>query len=78
LPQVYVEPLAPPQGGPADRVETPRLATRARRRSFQEVEMVLSAGDATHEAQRCLRCDLAFTEPRTETAADGAGAGGRR
>jgi NADH-quinone oxidoreductase subunit F len=77
LPQVYVEPLAPPQGVPAERVETPRLATRARRRSFQEVEMVLSASDAAREAQRCLRCDLTFTEPRAEPAADTAGAGGR-
>jgi NADH-quinone oxidoreductase subunit F len=77
LPQVYVEPLVPPQGGPTDRVETPRLSTRARRRSFQEVEMVLSAGDASREAQRCLRCDLTFTEPRTEPAADAAEAGGR-
>jgi hypothetical protein len=74
---VYVEPLAPPQGVPAERVETPRLATRARRRSFQEVEMVLSASDAAREAQRCLRCDLTFTEPRAEPAADTAGAGGR-
>jgi len=78
LPQVYVEPLVPPQGGPAERVETPRLATRARRRSFQEVEMVLSAGDAAREAQRCLRCDLTFTEPRAEPEADSAGTGGRR
>ena len=63
LPQVYVEPLVPPQEVPAERVETPRLATRARRRSFEEVEMVLSAADGTREAMRCLRCDLAFTQP---------------
>ena len=63
LPRVYVEPLIPEgDGTPASRAATPRLAIPARRRSFAEVEAALSAADATREARRCLRCDLAFTE----------------
>ncbi|MFH1177018.1 MAG: FAD-dependent oxidoreductase, partial [Acidobacteriota bacterium] len=66
LPRVYIAP--PPRQAeeiaPTDRVEVPRLPVQARRRSFAEVEMTLSFDDATREAMRCLRCDLAFTEPK--------------
>ena len=76
LPQVYVEPIAPPQeGAPVPAVAVPRLSTGARRRSFAEVEMVLSVADATTEARRCLRCDLAFTEPSDAARAGTGGAG---
>jgi NADH-quinone oxidoreductase subunit F len=65
LPTKYVEPLPAageetPAGG---RVEPPSLSVQARRRSFTEVEMTLGVADATREAIRCLRCDLAFTQP---------------
>jgi hypothetical protein len=64
LPRVRVEPLIPEgEGAPAGRVATPRLPIPARRRSFAEVETALSAAEAAREARRCLRCDLAFTEP---------------
>jgi len=76
LPTKYVEPLAaageeeaPPGGSWRDtsrqdmRVEPPSLSVQARRRSFTEVEMTLGVADATREAIRCLRCDLAFTQP---------------
>jgi NADH-quinone oxidoreductase subunit F len=63
LPDRYVEPLIPEgDGAPVTRVATPRLSVAARRRSFAEVEAVLSPADAAREALRCLRCDLAFTE----------------
>ena len=44
-------------------MEPPSLSVQARRRSFTEVEMTLGVADATREAIRCLRCDLAFTQP---------------
>jgi NADH-quinone oxidoreductase subunit F len=54
----------------ADRVESPAVAAVARHRSFDEVELSLSPEDATKEAKRCLRCDLEFTQPKNETAAN--------
>jgi NADH-quinone oxidoreductase subunit F len=77
LPDVYIEPVAPPSdGAPADRVTTPRLSCQARRQSFEEVEMVLSVASAQREAQRCLRCDLTFTESKKrEASLVGAGKG---
>ncbi len=79
LPRIFV---APPGSGqaesaPQERVPTPRLAISARRRSFAEVEVALSAEDAAREARRCLRCDLAFTEQAHDDARDLATAGGR-
>ena len=64
LPEKYVEPLIPEgDGTPSQRVTTPRMAIPARRRSFAEVETAFSPAEAAREARRCLRCDLAFTEP---------------
>ena len=75
LPTKYVEPLAAGAAEtPADapwqdmsrqdkRVEPPSLSVPDRRRSFAEVERTLGVADATREATRCLRCDLAFTQP---------------
>jgi NADH-quinone oxidoreductase subunit F len=76
LPQDFVAPVATPEGeaAAADRVETPRLSREARRRSFAEVEMVLSPAEAMRESRRCLRCDLAFTEPRPGAGAEGGAA----
>ena len=68
LPRVYVEPPPRHSGevAPADRVDTPRLSISERRSSFAEVEKTLDFKDATREAVRCLRCDLAFTQPEQE------------
>jgi NADH-quinone oxidoreductase subunit F len=64
LPDVYIEPLIPEaDAGTQARVPTPRLPITARRRSFAEVETSLPEADAVREARRCLRCDLAFTQP---------------
>jgi len=66
LPEVYVEPVKmdEDQGFSPDRVETPRAPAEWRKRNFSEVEVSLSIEEATHEACRCLRCDLEFTKPR--------------
>lgn len=68
LPKVFVEPLTPVDEEVAvlRRAETPRAPVEWRRRGFAEVEMSLSAEEATCEARRCLRCDLEFTQPRAE------------
>jgi NADH-quinone oxidoreductase subunit F len=75
LPTKYVEPLAAAAdeaqaGAPwrdtsrqDRRVPPPSLSAAARRRTFTEVERTFSVADATREATRCLRCDLAFTRP---------------
>ena len=66
LPKVYIEPVKmdTEDAQPADRVETPRAPAEWRRRNFAEVEVSLSIDEATHEACRCLRCDLEFTKPK--------------
>jgi hypothetical protein len=53
-------------------VEPPSLSVQARRHTFTEVEMTLAVADATREALRCLRCDLAFTQPAKPEAKAGA------
>jgi NADH-quinone oxidoreductase subunit F len=63
LPSVYVEPVEVPEGeGAESRVKVPHLAAKARKKSHQEVELVISEADAKAEACRCLRCDLEFTQ----------------
>jgi NADH-quinone oxidoreductase subunit F len=63
LPSHYVEPAK--RDGAEEwlttRVDTPRLAGDARRHTFSEVEVTMTAEDAGVEAGRCLRCDLEFT-----------------
>ncbi len=71
LPNVFVEPAA---ADGEDREETPRaeppaIPAEARRRTFAEVELSLSAEEAAAEARRCLRCDLKFTRCRENDAA---------
>jgi len=74
LPRLYVEPVGEDiREAAASRVETPRAPAEWRTRNFAEVEVSLSVDEATHEACRCLRCDLEFTKPaesvhETETA----------
>ncbi len=69
LPRVYVEPVESTEaaGGQAARVDTPRAPAEWRKRNFAEVEVSLSVDEASYEARRCLRCDLAFTQPASET-----------
>jgi NADH-quinone oxidoreductase subunit F len=71
LPDVYVAPVPVSEDElmEADRVEPPMVPAASRRRSFDEVELVLSVEDATREARRCLRCDLDFTQTQETEAA---------
>jgi NADH-quinone oxidoreductase subunit F len=70
-PRHYVEACALSEEALAEirRAEPPLLPIEVRRRSFSEVELCLSAEDASREAKRCLRCDLEFTRPKQEDAA---------
>jgi NADPH-dependent glutamate synthase beta subunit-like oxidoreductase len=65
LPKDYIElpPRHAEEIAPSDRAQPPTAPIQMRRRSFTEVEMTLAFEDATREAMRCLRCDLAFTQP---------------
>jgi len=63
LPSVYVEPVEVPEGeGAPERVKSPHLAAKARRKNHCEVELGISETAAKAEACRCLRCDLEFTQ----------------
>ncbi|MBI2893956.1 MAG: FAD-dependent oxidoreductase [Deltaproteobacteria bacterium] len=66
LPEVWVEhvPLGDDELDRAKRPAAPSAPPESRRRSFVEVEQVLSERAAVAEARRCLRCDLDFTRPR--------------
>ncbi|MBI5477921.1 MAG: FAD-dependent oxidoreductase [Deltaproteobacteria bacterium] len=66
VPRVYVEPrmLSPDEQEEARRAEPPLLSLRDRRSGFDEVEKALTQEAAAREAQRCLRCDLEFTQPK--------------
>jgi NADPH-dependent glutamate synthase beta subunit-like oxidoreductase len=78
LPETYVEPalLSEDELETADRVEIPELDAASRHHNYREVDLSLSAGDATREARRCLRCDLEFTRPKVERTPRPAVAGG--
>ena len=64
LPSNYIEPpeLDPEEALQTGRTETPRASVEWRKRNFAEVEVTLSVEEAKREAQRCLRCDLEFTQ----------------
>ncbi len=66
VPDVYVEAvsLSEAEMAAADRVAVPVISAAERDKSFREVELSLSADDASREAKRCLRCDLEFTMPK--------------
>jgi hypothetical protein len=70
LPCFYVEPVESGAEEPIEskRAQPPQLPVESRRNDFAEVEMPLSAEDAIREAGRCLRCDLAFTQPKNDEA----------
>ena len=63
LPEAFIEPagISDEELESAARVEPPTLSAKSRKHSCIEVEMALSVEQATHEARRCLRCDLEFT-----------------
>ena len=65
LPQVFIEPneVEIEDLSTLNRSEVPRISIEKRRRNFTEVESALSVTAATQEANRCLRCDLEFTQP---------------
>lgn len=68
LPRLYVEPAPEDiREAATSRVETPRAPAAWRTRNFTEVEVSLSIDEATHEACRCLRCDLEFTQCQEKT-----------
>jgi len=64
LPEVFIEAaeISDEELEEAARVEPPTLPAESRKKNFAEVEMTLSREAATHEARRCLRCDLEFTQ----------------
>jgi NADH-quinone oxidoreductase subunit F len=72
LPRHYIEPQTGNAPAAAGRVRPRRVAADERRKSLEEVELSFSAAEARAEAERCLRCDLAFTAPEAGAgAADG-------
>jgi len=66
LPQVHIQPLDVDEKETlqSGRVETPRASIDWRKRNFAEVEVSLSVEEAVCESERCLRCDLEFTQPK--------------
>ncbi len=64
LPKEYVEPLRSPdpEAVMTERAELQRAPAEWRKRNFAEVEVSLSIDEAVCEANRCLRCDLEFTQ----------------
>jgi len=68
LPQVYIEPAHVQENEmqKAARAVNPSLTPAERVKNFREVEMVLPENSARSECRRCLRCDLVFTEERSE------------
>jgi NADH-quinone oxidoreductase subunit F len=69
LPEVYVAPAeeAEEEAPAAARAVMPHLDAGKRVGNFAEVELGLTEGAARCEARRCLRCDLEFTQPESET-----------
>ena len=65
-PTVYIEPATfnEEEMSTATRVRPVELSTVERHKNFMEVECCVSKDAAKKEAQRCLRCDLLFTQPK--------------
>ncbi len=68
LPDVYIEPAQIDESAEkiVARAVNPALTPAERVKNFREVEMVLPENSARTESRRCLRCDLAFTEEKSE------------
>ncbi|HSV26809.1 MAG TPA: FAD-dependent oxidoreductase [Sedimentisphaerales bacterium] len=63
MPQVFLEPAEIDEElEEAERAEPAVIAARSRKKNFAEVELSFSVEQARREAQRCLRCDLEFTQ----------------
>ena len=77
LPDVFVEAAAVSEEEREDaaRAEPAAIPIESRRKNFAEVERALSVEQATREARRCLRCDLAFTQPQPDEAHSAAAGG---
>ena len=63
LPRIYIESwqLSPEEQQDMSRKQAPKIDSKIRRSSFEEVEKTLDEADAKRESRRCLRCDLEFT-----------------
>ena len=63
-PETYLPPKKSlgDEESPLPRAEPPRAPVESRVRGFAEVEGSLGVEQATLEAQRCLRCDLEFSQ----------------
>ena len=72
LPSVFIEPavVSDEELEDAQRVEPATLNAKSRKKSFAEVEMALSVEQTIHEARRCLRCDLEFTQRKENEEAE--------
>jgi putative selenate reductase YgfK subunit len=59
--QVQVMDVSPKEKSLSSRPEMPVMDLEARKDSFKEVELGLSANSAIQEAKRCLRCDICIS-----------------
>jgi len=77
LPKFFIEPpeIGDEELEEAEREEPATLPVGSRRKNFAEVEMSLSVDQAKHEARRCLRCDLEFTQPKNDNESEPAAIG---
>ena len=77
LPDVFVESatVSDEEREDAARAEPAAIPIESRRKNFAEVELALSVEQAIREARRCLRCDLAFTQPQGDEACSAAAGG---
>ena len=68
VPREYIPmaPVPPEEIESLRRADLPLVPAHARQGSFVEVERTLAESDALCEANRCLRCDLDFTQPKGE------------
>lgn len=72
LPELFIEPAVEEEGmAEVGRVKPPHTPPTKRKGSFVEVELCLGETEARQEARRCLRCDLEFTTPDTESSCSG-------
>jgi ferredoxin len=59
--QVQVMDVSPEEKSLSSRPDMPMMDLEARKDSFKEVELGLSANSAIQEAKRCLRCDICIS-----------------
>ncbi len=80
LPRIFIEPseMMGEETGSIGRATPPVLPVEKRVKNFAEVEKALTKDQARREAQRCLRCDLAFTRKADTAIVEDALTGGRK